>query len=362
MSGSWDTASGDNPTGPPDRSSDDPPPEGPGHDEGSGHSPWAPQPRRDYGAFPLEEWYPLYGGYPPARPGYQSGAPQTGDPGYLPYGGYGQASYGPPPPGYGPPPPGYWVPPYPGYYQPPPARRRNRAVSVLVGIVSIAVAVSLVIGGANLGTTSVTPDPATPQMGSFAGYIGYMPVNQISASWRVPAILNSSAGGGASTWIGVQGTGKGEFFQVGTTESYEAGTTFYEAFWSDPAQGFHARIMMPVSAGDEIRAQISEESGAWQASVDDVTEGHAQAAPTSSGVFTSISLAEWIQEDPSLPHSQHIPYPDITSVTLSQLRVNGSAPSASELQPQIMVLPHGRRIEPGPLVDNGFTTKAVRAH
>jgi hypothetical protein len=159
----------------------------------------------------------------------------------------------------------------------------------------------------------------------------------------------------------VQGPGKTEFFQVGTTETFEGSTPFYEGFWSDPAEGFHAQIMMTVSAGDEIQAKILEVSGIWQASVDDVTTGQTQMAPTSSGVFTNLQLAEWIQEDPSLPHNGHVPYPDIEPTTISQLTVNGQPPSLSNLQPQIMVLPHGRRIEAVPLAGNQFTTKELNA-
>jgi hypothetical protein len=215
----------------------------------------------------------------------------------------------------------------------------------------------LIIGGTNLGRTVLSPNNQTPQVGSFAGYIGYVQVNQISASWQVPAILGASPDGAASTWIGVQGPSQQEFFQVGTTESYEAGADYYEAFWSDPAQGFHAQLMMQVAAGDEIQARIVEVSGSWEATVSDVTSGQSQAAPTSSGVFTNLQLAEWIQEDPSLPRNQHVPYPDIAPTTISQMEVNGSAPDYSSLQPQIMQLPDGRRVNPGPVIGDQFTTK-----
>jgi hypothetical protein len=237
------------------------------------------------------------------------------------------------------------------------ARKRSRVVPAIIAVVAIVVVVSLVLGGVNLGNPVISPNNQTPQLGSFAGYIGYEQVTQISATWHVPAILSLSPDGAASTWIGVQGPGQKEFFQVGTTESYEAGTEFYEAFWSDPAEGFHAQVMMQVAAGDEIRALITEVSGSWQANIDDVTSGQSQQAPTYNGVFTNLQLAEWIQEDPALPRDKHVPYPDIAPTTMSQLRVNGSAPGYSSLQPQIMVLPQGRRVDPGPLVSDQFTTK-----
>lgn len=257
------------------------------------------------------------------------------------------------------PPPGYGAPPYPGWYLPPVRRKRSRSVVTI--LVAVAVVASLIVGGINLARGGLLSHSQSPQLGSFAGYIGYVLVDQISATWSVPRILGPSPGAAASTWIGVQGPGQQEFFQVGTTESYEAGTDFYEAFWSDPAQGYHAQIMMQVAAGDEIQAEITRVSGSWQASVDDLSSGQSESAPTSSGVFTNLQLAEWIQEDPSLPHRQHVPYPHIARTTMSQLRVNGAPPTSSELQPQVMVLPRGGRVYPGRILGDSFTTNEVAA-
>ncbi|MHB1509129.1 MAG: G1 family glutamic endopeptidase [Acidimicrobiales bacterium] len=241
-----------------------------------------------------------------------------------------------------------------GDRQPPGGRLRRRLGTLVLVVVTGVALVSLILVGVG-AVKSATPTNRQAHLGSFAGYVKYVPVTQISADWRVPAILPLSHGG-ASTWIGVQGAGKGEFFQVGTTENYEAGKTSYEAFWSDPSRDFHAQIMMAVSAGDEIHAQISEVSGRWQAFVYDAATSQVGVAPTASGVFRNLWWAEWIQEDPLLRHGRYSPYPDIAPVTLSHLLVNGAAPSCATLRPQVMVLPHGRRVEPGPLVGDRFVT------
>jgi hypothetical protein len=44
-----------------------------------------------------------------------------------------------------------------------------------------------------------------------------------------------------------------------------------------------------------------------------------------------------------------------------QLTANGVAPDFSGLQPQWMVLPHGQRVVPGPLVGDRFTTSQAPA-
>jgi len=250
------------------------------------------------------------------------------------------------------------APPYPGYYLPPVAKKRSRiVVSVVALIVVASVVLALVFGGDRVVSTVLTPNTQAPQLGSFAGYIQYGNVNRISATWKVPAIAATSRDGGASTWIGVQGPATREFYQVGTTESRADGELFYDAFWSDPHEGFHAQYMMSVAAGDEIRANIAKVNGSWQASIDDVTDGQTQSAPTGTGAFTNLQLAEWIQEDPSLPHNGHVTYPQIEPMTMWQLMANGAPPSYAGLQPQWMVLPHGQRVVPDPLVKDQFTTK-----
>jgi hypothetical protein len=114
--------------------------------------------------------------------------------------------------------------------------------------------------------------------------------------------------------------------------------------------------MMSVSAGDEIDASIAHLQGGWTATIHDVTSGQTQTAPTTTGNFSNLQLAEWIQEDPSLPHNGHVPYPQIAPVTMWRLLANGVAPAYSGLQPQWMVLPHGQRVVPDPLVNDRFTT------
>jgi hypothetical protein len=230
-------------------------------------------------------------------------------------------------------------------------------VSILV---VVGVALSLVFSGSHIATI-FSSNTQAPQLGSFAGYIQFGGVDRISATWNVPAIANTSADGGASTWIGVQGQGSREFYQIGTTESREDGELFYDAFWSDPKEGFHAQYMMAVAAGDEIEASIAQVNGDWTATIEDVTNGNTRPAPTGTGDFTNLQLAEWIQEDPSLPHNGHVPYPQIGPTTMWQLTANGVAPDFSGLQPQWMVLPHGQRVVPGPLVGDRFTTSQAPA-
>jgi len=226
-------------------------------------------------------------------------------------------------------------------------------------IAAALVIVSLLVSSTMHFTSSTVLDPQQPQLGRFAGYIWYGNVTQISATWRVPSLAPTTPDGSASTWIGVQGPGRNTFYQIGVTEESYGGTALYQAFWSDPAEHFHAQyILVSVAAGDEIQARIALLDGTWQASLADVTDSQSGNAPTNTAQFSNVQMAEWVQEDPTLPTGA-APYPELTPSTIRHVMVNSAQPAYSSLQPQVMVLPHHVRIEPGPLVNDQFTTKQV---
>jgi len=334
----------------------------------------APEPRPLPGGEPPTQPLPPAGQWPgtqppsqPPQPGhsyqpgysyqpYQAGQPHQAPPPGQPYQYQPWPSYQQPP-GYGPPP--YEPPPFPGYYVPPPAQRRRRRL--VFPLVAIALIVLSLVLGSIVRSSNAGPDPQQPQLGRFAGYIWYGNVTQVSATWRVPTLTPTTPDGSASTWIGVQGPGSNAFYQVGTTEQSYGRFNSYEAFWSDPAQHFHAQqILLGVSAGDEIQARIAFVDGTWQASISDLTDSQSGDAPTFTAQFTNLQMAEWIQEDPTLPTGA-APYPDMSPSTIRQVMVNSSQPAYSSLQPQVMVLPHHVRIVPEPLVNDQFTTKRVPA-
>ncbi|MGH9170060.1 MAG: G1 family glutamic endopeptidase [Acidimicrobiales bacterium] len=363
----------------------------------------------DYGYTPSadQQEYPPRDaqGYPP--PNAQGHASGYGPPGYVPPG-YPPSGYGPPgyvpPPGYLPPgylPPGYppsgYAPPgyapsgynssyapsgyqgyNPGVYgpqagwypypQPPPlkpASRRWRAVA------SIAIVVVIVAGVAGLthlssrlpnspaGQSSGQPQ-AAPQLGTFAGYAWWGSVDQVSAQWSVPRIVNTSVQDQptAATWIGVQGPSKSEFFQIGTMENVQDGHVVDQAFWSDTPRHFHAQFLMNVKSGDVVDAVIQHAQGGWVSSITDQTTRQTQTAPVDPSDVVNLDQVEWLQEDPTLASGKAAPYPDIDPTKVSDMKVDSAPPDPSDMVPNWMVLPHGHKVIPGPFVSDGFTTRA----
>ncbi|MGO9198898.1 MAG: G1 family glutamic endopeptidase [Acidimicrobiales bacterium] len=220
------------------------------------------------------------------------------------------------------------------------------------------ITVAAVTGLILQGISSFGRGASQPQLGSFAGYAWFGQVTQVSASWTVPVMQAEAGTTGASTWIGVQGPQQREFFQIGTTEGTFDGQSSYEAFWSDPARGFHPQFLMFVEPNDEIHAIISESRSSWSASITDVTTSAAESAPTAPSDFLTLSQAEWLQEDPKLP-SGPSPYPDIAPTNVSRLEVDGGPPVPAQLVPQWMALPHGQKVVPGPVVHDSFKTMLV---
>ncbi len=210
---------------------------------------------------------------------------------------------------------------------------------------------SLSVGGGSGGPS--------PELGSFAGYSWLGDVTQISATWTVPSVP-SSPDGYAATWIGLQGPAKSEFYQIGTTEQSFQGQVWYEAFWSDEPHQFLAQNVMSVSAGDEIEAFVVFVSGKWIAKITDVTTGRQATGSTSDMKdFRDLNQGEWLQEDPGLP-KHRAPYAKAGPVRFWHLEINGTAPSAANLEPEWMNLPHHQDVIPSPFAGDSFSARLTR--
>ena len=170
--------------------------------------------------------------------------------------------------------------------------------------------------------------PAT----GFGGYNWFGDVTQISAQWKVPAILASSAAGHASTWIGAQNDeGQPPFIQLGTTEDkFSPSAIFYEAFWSDVTAGYHPQTIVAVQPGDLVSAAMVQRSNGWALTFTDLTTGKTRHLTIHYGAGQRFDQAEWLQEDPtadSTTIAKDLPYPALSSVAFSHVLVNRTTPT-----------------------------------
>lgn len=187
-------------------------------------------------------------------------------------------------------------------------------------------------------------------------------VSQISGQWQVPAITAKSPAGHASTWIGAQGFGgDASFIQVGVTEdSFGAGQSLYEEFWSDPAVSYHPQSLGEVSAGDLISFSMQRQNQGWSLSVDDRTTKSAVTKLIPYGVGGSFTTGEWIQEDPTdtAAAAVDLPYPETSTVTFQQLSINGRPPELDLADGQTLSASDGIILVPSAVHQDSFSLAA----
>jgi hypothetical protein len=197
---------------------------------------------------------------------------------------------------------------------------------------------------------------ARGSFGHMAGYVWSGHVAGVAASWSVPRM--SGAGEvHASTWIGAQAPGltqRSPFIQVGTVEDRASSRPLYGAFWTDTTRGFHPQILFHVRPGDAMSTALTLTAGRWRVSVVDTTSGQRASFSTTEEGMGEFTLAEWLQEDPSETSGTTTPYPDLSTVRMSALAINGAAPRYGDVFAQWMSLP-GRDLAPTPLRDAAFT-------
>lgn len=224
-------------------------------------------------------------------------------------------------------------------------------------------------GGAAAGSTPpywLLRGPGVTSFGPFAGYVlERRRVNSVAGTWTVPAFMPGSHSGIAATWIGAQTPGNrhAPFIQVGINELYTQlpGGSFpgfqpasYVAFYSDTDLSFHPVYLFRVHRGDVIAARLRLAGGRWHVLIVDHTHHHKAAFSTKDETGAVFNQAEWLQEDPGLPHGRHAPYPLLSTVGFSHLKVNSGAPSYARIRSTWMSENHVD-LAPSPLVNDSFS-------
>jgi hypothetical protein len=235
--------------------------------------------------------------------------------------------------------------------------RRGRVVLAAL-VVAVGIGGAPAVGAAAPGTST-----APWSFGPFAGYDWFGPLRTVEASFTVPAIRGGRNRASAATWIGASAPGgsNGPFIQIGVNEgcqdkgsSTRPCTTAtppdsYEAFWSDTRQDFSPRNLLVVNAGDSVTVAMSIAHGQWKLSFDDTTLGQTRRVTTTQETGVQFNDAEWLQEDVTNGDTNTVyPYPTLSTVRFTDLRVNGKPPRYGAMFADWMSLPHSM-LAPGPL-------------
>jgi hypothetical protein len=230
-----------------------------------------------------------------------------------------------------------------------------RAILALLTVLSLfAVIVSLHTNGSS-GQSTRPKAFGAPSFG-FAGYSDVATVEQISARWRVPFLDTKSTLGSASTWIAAQSF-DGHFIQLGTTEDSGFGApSIFRVFWSDPVVQFHPQSLGTVAAGNLITYSMTKTSAGWTLRFDDRTTSMSNQVTIPYGGTTLFNEGEWIQEDPTYSNfNVHVPYPNMSLVTFSHLKLNQQVPQLSYQYAQVMSTSNGIFLIPSKVQHDHFT-------
>ena len=187
----------------------------------------------------------------------------------------------------------------------------------------------------------------------------------IAASWVVPQPTgNGSTTTADATWVGIGGVTTSDLIQVGTDNTVDASgkvtsTIFYELL---PAA---AQIVtnFTVKPGDSIHASLSGSGNSWTITASDLTTG--QTFTTVVSYASSLSSAEWIEEDPSYSSTQLVPFDNFGTVNISGgSTVNGGVSmnlAAAGVQPITLVNSSGQVLaRPSALTSDGAGFSVTR--
>lgn len=176
-------------------------------------------------------------------------------------------------------------------------------------------------------STSTSPSPSSPQTTTVtSGYTstnwsGYMATSgsfsAVSGSWTVPHVTgNGSTTSGDAAWIGIGGVTSSDLIQVGTADSVSASGQVSVSFFYEMLPATAQFISTTtINQGDTIHASLSGNNGVWTITITDVTTN--QSFTTTVSYTSSLSSAEWIEEDPSYSGGQLMPLDNFGTVPFS---------------------------------------------
>jgi hypothetical protein len=241
-----------------------------------------------------------------------------------------------------------------------------RTVGRWLAVVTAAIALGL---SATACSGAAQSAGALSSFGHMAGYVWSGHVTAVAGSWSVPR-MSGAGEAHASTWIGAQAPGlalRPPFIQVGTVEDRASDRPLYRAFWTDTSRGFHPQILFTVRPGDAVSTALSLTAGRWRVAIVDTSSGRRASFATRQEGLAGFNLAEWLQEDPSQTSGHVMSYPDLSTVRMRALAINGAAPRYGDVFAQWMSLPD-RDLAPTALrsgafaISRGMLTSAGRRY
>ncbi len=174
-------------------------------------------------------------------------------------------------------------------------------------------------------TPTSSPPPATTSTSytssNWAGYlVASTKYTAITADWVAPTVTGNGASLSAdASWIGIGGVTTSDLIQIGTDNTVSSsGVVTTGAFYELLPNAAITITSLNISPGDTINASIQETStNEWTITLIDVTKN--QTFTKNVSYTSSLSSAEWIEEDPSNSSGNLYPLDNFGTVSFSDV-------------------------------------------
>lgn len=196
---------------------------------------------------------------------------------------------------------------------------------------------------------TLSPAPQSPSIMAYqsTNWAGYLATGgnftAVSGTWVIPRPTGTSTTieSGDGTWIGIGGITTPDLIQIGTANTISpTGIVTTAAFYELLPAGAVGIPSLIVTPGDTISAAITQQSATlWAISLANVSTG--RSFSTTISYSSSLSSAQWIQEDPSYPDGSLVLLDNFGTVQFSNATatMNGTtmAAGASNVSPITLI-------------------------
>jgi len=169
---------------------------------------------------------------------------------------------------------------------------------------------------------------------NWSGYLAYgLSYTSVSGTWVVPRATSSGVSFSAdATWVGIGGVTSPDLIQAGTDDSVGPnGVVTISAFYEMLPDAAIDVSSLSIAPDDIVSATVSHQvQNSWLVTIKDATSG--QIFTANLNYDSSLSTAEWIEEDPSYADGRQIPFDSFGSISMSGASVIVGGASLSMVQ------------------------------
>lgn len=223
------------------------------------------------------------------------------------------------------------------------AQHRILIAGRMIGLLSLAavLAASALAESASPASLEFGPNAAAANTTSH-NWSGYTATDgtftSVMGMWTVPSVSSNGQLAADAIWVGIGGITRRDLVQGGTQNIIDGSGQIKTTAFVEMLPRASQTIPLTVNAGDSVSVSVTQQSpDQWQFSFNDTTTG--QSYNTILTYHSSLSSAEWIEEDPS-SRGRLLPLDNFGTVKLSGGLVtkNGNSVTIAQANGQAMTM------------------------